>query len=139
MRIIPNKECRHIVKPKKILDRYLYSDRMLSEEIIREYPDSSGNIAYAITRNSYGALVLNTSKVLFAGRSRSWYVSCCPGELDPCTDRYQPTHTLCGVSPEARSRAESLDPDSVSGLARLVRSFTILVSTIAPSTGVVKV
>jgi|GEM_PF-1806922 len=90
MRIIPNKECRHIVKPKKILDRYLYSDRMLREEIIREYPDSSGNIAYAITRNSYG-------------------------------------------------RAESLDLDSVSGLARLVRSFTILVSTIAPSTGVVKV
>jgi len=56
----------HLVKPKNILDRYLYSDRMLREEIIREYPDSAGNIAYAITRNSYGALVLNTSKVLFA-------------------------------------------------------------------------
>ena len=56
----------HFGESDREFNRYLYSDRMLREEIIREFPDSSRSIAYAITRNSYGALVLNTSKVLFA-------------------------------------------------------------------------
>jgi hypothetical protein len=56
----------HFGKSDRGFNRYLYSDRMLREEIIREFPDSSRSIAYAVTRNTYGALVLNTSKVLFA-------------------------------------------------------------------------
>ncbi len=56
----------HFVNSDSERNRYLYSDRMLREEIIEEYPDSPGTIDYAITRNSYGSLVLNTSKVMFA-------------------------------------------------------------------------
>lgn len=43
-----------------MLDKYLYSDRPMREEIIEETGDS-----HIITRNSYGALVLNSSGVMF--------------------------------------------------------------------------
>ncbi|MEX0939211.1 MAG: hypothetical protein WDZ59_15220 [Pirellulales bacterium] len=46
--------------------RYAYGDRPLCEEIIEEYRDGQGQLTAAVTRNAYGALVLNTALVLFA-------------------------------------------------------------------------
>jgi hypothetical protein len=48
-------------------ERYSYGDRPLQEEVTREYPSADGGDApaAAITRNSYGALVLNTARVCF--------------------------------------------------------------------------
>jgi hypothetical protein len=43
---------------------YGYTDRVLREEIIQELQDVDGTSAL-ITRNAYGALVLNTSRVMF--------------------------------------------------------------------------
>lgn len=48
-----------------VLDRYLYSDRPVREEIVEEFGDDSHPYA-VITRNAYGSLVLNTSRVMFA-------------------------------------------------------------------------
>jgi hypothetical protein len=47
-------------------DSYLYSDRALREELIEEIREGdSGDLVAAITRNTYGALVLNTEQVMF--------------------------------------------------------------------------
>ncbi|MCE9589200.1 MAG: hypothetical protein K8S99_01605 [Planctomycetes bacterium] len=46
-------------------ERYGYLDRPLREEIIREISDGK-TLAALITRNRYGALVLNSANVLFA-------------------------------------------------------------------------
>jgi hypothetical protein len=45
-------------------DAYGYSERPMREEIVQEIQDVAG-LAAVITRNSYGALVLNTSRVMF--------------------------------------------------------------------------
>ncbi|MFP6764433.1 MAG: hypothetical protein VB858_12475 [Planctomycetaceae bacterium] len=44
---------------------YAYGERPLREEIVREI-ELDGDIAAIITRNSYGALILNTANVAFA-------------------------------------------------------------------------
>ena len=44
---------------------YAYGERPLREEIVREI-ELDGDIAAVITRNSYGALILNTANVAFA-------------------------------------------------------------------------
>lgn len=46
-------------------DRYLYSDRPMREEIIEEKRNPDDSISYVITRNAYGALVLNSPGVMF--------------------------------------------------------------------------
>ena len=47
-------------------DRYLYGDRRpLREEIVREIAADRGSPAAAVTRNSYGCLVLNTARAAF--------------------------------------------------------------------------
>ncbi|MAR13617.1 MAG: hypothetical protein CL681_27035 [Blastopirellula sp.] len=46
-------------------DRYAYGDRPLREEIVHEFKDQDETVAL-LTRNSHGALVLNTASVLFA-------------------------------------------------------------------------
>jgi len=46
------------------LGRYGYADRVLREEIVQEFQDDVSTSAI-ITRNSYGALVLNASRVMF--------------------------------------------------------------------------
>ena len=46
-------------------DRYLYSDRPLREEIIEEWKRPDGSTSVAITRNSYGCLVMNTTTIMF--------------------------------------------------------------------------
>ncbi|MBZ0165238.1 MAG: hypothetical protein K8I00_00425 [Candidatus Omnitrophica bacterium] len=44
--------------------RYAYADRPLREEIIQEITEAEDTVAL-VTRNSYGALVLNTARVMF--------------------------------------------------------------------------
>lgn len=45
-------------------ERYAYGERPLREEIVQELPSAgAGEPDAAITRNSYGALVLNTGHV----------------------------------------------------------------------------
>ena len=48
-------------------ERYAYADRPLREEVVRELPGLGGAEApdAAITRNSYGALVLNAARAFF--------------------------------------------------------------------------
>jgi hypothetical protein len=42
-----------------------YTDRPVREPILKEFRDEHGNINALLTRNSYGTLVLNTSRALF--------------------------------------------------------------------------
>lgn len=44
---------------------YEYGTRPVREEIIQEMHSREGNLAAVVTRNSYGCLVLNTSRVMF--------------------------------------------------------------------------
>ena len=44
---------------------YGYADRPVREEILRELPGGSDAAAALVTRNRYGALVLNTTRALF--------------------------------------------------------------------------
>jgi hypothetical protein len=48
-------------------ERYTYGDRPLREEVVREFPAAGPADApdAAITRNSYGALVLNAARAFF--------------------------------------------------------------------------
>lgn len=48
------------------LSRYPYGVRALREEVIQAVKDPSGQEAGLITRNGYGALVLNAAQVMFA-------------------------------------------------------------------------
>jgi hypothetical protein len=45
--------------------RYGYANRPLREPVLRELLDSAGQVAHAITRNSYGCQVLNSTRALF--------------------------------------------------------------------------
>ena len=46
-------------------DQYPYGVRVLREEILREFRDATGQLAAVVTRNRYGAEVLNAARVLF--------------------------------------------------------------------------
>ena len=50
---------------KTPFNRYGYGDRPMREPVLRELKNGSGDVAAAITRNSYGCLVLNTARVMF--------------------------------------------------------------------------
>src|SRR6185503_17994202 len=45
--------------------RYAYGDRPLREQVLRELKSTSGDVIAAVTRNSYGCLILNTAHALF--------------------------------------------------------------------------
>ncbi|HSI61620.1 MAG TPA: hypothetical protein VLE43_00840 [Candidatus Saccharimonadia bacterium] len=45
--------------------KYVYADRPIREEILEEMHDASGQLQGLITRNAYGAAVLNTNGVMF--------------------------------------------------------------------------
>lgn len=45
--------------------RYGYADRPMREPVLRDFKDGAGNVTAAITRNSYGCLVLNTARAMF--------------------------------------------------------------------------
>lgn len=47
------------------LDRYGYADRPLREEIVEVITGSDGRESAIMTRNSYGALILNAARVMF--------------------------------------------------------------------------
>ena len=46
--------------------RYLYADRPIREEILQELRDPAGDTEAFVTRNAYGAEVLNTARLMFA-------------------------------------------------------------------------
>ncbi len=48
-----------------ITGRYAYADRALREEIVQRF-EQDGKLTAAVTRNSYGSLVLNTARAMFA-------------------------------------------------------------------------
>lgn len=54
------------VQMGKQLDRYSYGERALREEVARVLPGRTGGEAAILTRNSYGALVINAANALFA-------------------------------------------------------------------------
>jgi hypothetical protein len=47
-------------------ERYAFADRPIREEILRELRDPWGASEAIVTRNGYGAEVLNTARLLFA-------------------------------------------------------------------------
>lgn len=47
------------------LDKYGYGTAPLREEVIERVCDEGGELIGAVTRNAYGSLVLNTSRVMF--------------------------------------------------------------------------
>jgi len=47
------------------LERYGYPGRPMREEVLREFQDASGQTIAAVSRNSYGCLVLNTANMMF--------------------------------------------------------------------------
>ncbi len=59
---------QHIYNEKHLraTDEYFYGDRPIREEIIREICDNSGTLKAVITRNRYGAQVLNTENLFIA-------------------------------------------------------------------------
>lgn len=46
-------------------NRYGYPDRPMREEVLREFPGTDDKPAGALTRNSYGSIVLNTARLAF--------------------------------------------------------------------------
>src|SRR5690606_206216 len=46
-------------------ERYAYGERPVREEVVREHRREDGAITVAVTRNVYGAMVLNTARVMF--------------------------------------------------------------------------
>ena len=50
---------------KESAQRYGYPDRPMREEVLREFRETDGSLAAAVTRNSYGCLVLNTASLMF--------------------------------------------------------------------------
>jgi hypothetical protein len=51
-------------------EKYPYGDRPLPEPIIREFRDAGGELAAIVTRNAYGSLVLNASRLMFVDVDR---------------------------------------------------------------------
>jgi hypothetical protein len=49
----------------KLTGRYPYGDAPLREEVVQRFEDSQGELYAAVTRNAYGALVLNAARVMF--------------------------------------------------------------------------
>jgi hypothetical protein len=47
------------------LDRYGYGSVPLREEVIQRFTSADGETTAAVTRNAYGALVLNTARIMF--------------------------------------------------------------------------
>lgn len=56
---------RRVGQAEELSRDYAYGTRPMREEIIQELQTRGSEIAGIVTRNSYGALVLNTSQVMF--------------------------------------------------------------------------
>lgn len=54
-----------VTSSQPLPDHYGYGDRPLREEILREIPAANGELLAVITRNTYGAVVLNASSLMF--------------------------------------------------------------------------
>lgn len=49
----------------KRLDRYGYGNAPMREEVVERFTDVNGQLTAAVTRNAYGAMVLNTAQAMF--------------------------------------------------------------------------
>lgn len=58
-------ELAQIMQTGGLPDRYAYGDRPLREEIVQTIANDAGDRAAIVTRNLYGALVLNTAGAMF--------------------------------------------------------------------------
>jgi hypothetical protein len=84
------------------LDRYAYGETPLREETLEKFTNDRGDLVGAITRNAYGALVLNTDRIMFIDLD---FPAITPGE----SLRYFFTRIFnkSAPSPEARREAEA--------------------------------
>lgn len=102
-------------------ERYAYADRPLREEVVRELPGVGGAEApdAAITRNSYGALVLNAARAFFIDVDLAEGDS--PREQAPPPQPAAPAQSLWGLVDSLplpgglRSIVDSLRPSAPSG------------------------
>jgi len=53
------------IRNNERLDRYSYGKRPLREEIVESITNGKNKLVAVITRNGYGALILNTTRVMF--------------------------------------------------------------------------
>lgn len=49
----------------KRLDRYGYGSTPMREEVVERFADANGQLSAAVTRNAYGAMVMNTAQAMF--------------------------------------------------------------------------
>ncbi len=91
------------LKAGQFLGDYHYADKdEIKEELIQELHDAEGKLIAAITRNRYGALVLNSAQVLFAdvdlpiavrpgliSRLASWFSHKQPDDRQSLREEYQ--------------------------------------------------
>ncbi len=54
----------HLSQADNLKDDYAYGRGVVREELIQEFQDSAGELTAMITRNRYGAMVLNTRDLL---------------------------------------------------------------------------
>jgi hypothetical protein len=59
-----------IVSGRNVRGGYLYGDRPLPEPVLREFPSSGATPRAVVTRNMYGALVLNAADLMFVDIDR---------------------------------------------------------------------
>jgi len=70
--------------------RYGYGDRPFREPVIRDMRDESNELTAVLSRNSYGCLVLNTSRVMFVDVDIPQLESAAPGWLRKLTRKPAP-------------------------------------------------
>lgn len=70
--------------------RYGYGDRPFREPVIRDMRDESNELTAVLSRNSYGCLVLNTSRVMFVDVDIPQLESAVPGWLRKLTRKPAP-------------------------------------------------
>ncbi|MBP8260660.1 MAG: hypothetical protein KA118_13485, partial [Verrucomicrobia bacterium] len=85
---------------------YGYPDRPVREPVLREIRAPDGELAGAITRNSYGALVLNTARVMFADVDLPEPRSSGGGWLKKLFGKPEPS-AACAAEESALARAEA--------------------------------
>ncbi len=90
----------------KLRPGYGYPDRPLREPVLREIKNPAGELAAILTRNSYGALVMNTARVMFVDADLPEPESPLVGWVKKLFGKAQPPATLV-TEESVRARAEA--------------------------------